>query len=677
MAHKSGSKCLKDRLATLLQTLCVLMTMIAVRTAADEPSVGTDVSGDPTWDLDQLSRVRVEIAALDPKPAREQPAIVSVITQEEIARSGARDLLSVLDLVPGFSFAADIDNVVGAGFRGLWAYEGKILVLLDGIPVNDGLYGTVQFGNHYSAEQIRQVEIIRGPGSARYGGSAELAVISITTKGAEQNGGFLSVRPEVSARRVGNSVDGSVGYTLTNDVRLSLGFSYDDSLRSDRTYLAQNGARVDLADASQMESVMVNADLSWRDLDIRVIYDDQRFDNPIGFGNPTLQLPGGLWWEEFRSLMASAHYHLRPVEWLAVTPKLTLRHQTPWWLHTSPGQGDFQVNYQGLTFDLPANVSLGDRHRLLVGMTVQDEHAKAVQTSGFFGQKPAAIFFRGQPSVDYDDIAAYAQYDLDTPWANASFGGRYENHSFAGDALVPRLALTRTFRKSHVKLLFDQAFRTPNIENIQQRLVWSRISYEKTTSYQLELGYDPTEHWSLVGNLYYMRIRSPLAFTTIDNRSFGYLNGTPISSYGTELGLRYSNRQLTASLGYALYQADDQLSERGGLYGSSVSGLNLALPAHKFSLSGTVHLPWHLDWNLSGTYATAVRAWIFPGTEADLDPEFCLHTYLERTCRWGSIGIGVRNLTDTQVWMAQAYNGGAAPLPLASRTFFAKVTVRF
>jgi carbonic anhydrase len=48
------------------------------------------------------------------------------------------------------------NSAVGAGFRGFWAYEGKILVLLDGIEVNEGLYGCVMMGDHYSAEQIKQ-----------------------------------------------------------------------------------------------------------------------------------------------------------------------------------------------------------------------------------------------------------------------------------------------------------------------------------------------------------------------------------------------------------------------------------------------------------------------------------------------------------------------------------------
>jgi outer membrane receptor protein involved in Fe transport len=156
--------------------------------------------------------------------------------------------MDILSLVPGFSFGNDVDAVVGADFRGLWAYEGKILLLIDGIPVNEGLYGTVQMGRHYSAALIKQVEIIRGPGSARYGGNAELAVLSVTTKAADQHGGFASVRPEVASGRVGTSVDAGAGYTFANGWRAAFGAHYGDFIRSDRTYVSLGGHVIDMKD---------------------------------------------------------------------------------------------------------------------------------------------------------------------------------------------------------------------------------------------------------------------------------------------------------------------------------------------------------------------------------------------------------------------------------------------
>jgi len=77
--------------------------------------------------------------------------------------SGARDLLEVLQLIPGFSFHTDVEGVVGAGFRGVWGHEGKVLLLIDGIEMNELLYSTNAFGNELPVQVIEKVEVIRGP----------------------------------------------------------------------------------------------------------------------------------------------------------------------------------------------------------------------------------------------------------------------------------------------------------------------------------------------------------------------------------------------------------------------------------------------------------------------------------------------------------------------------------
>src|SRR3954471_7671281 len=52
---------------------------------------------------------------------RETPGIISLITAEEIQNAGARDLIDILRLVPGFDVAQDLQFVMGIGLRGNWA----------------------------------------------------------------------------------------------------------------------------------------------------------------------------------------------------------------------------------------------------------------------------------------------------------------------------------------------------------------------------------------------------------------------------------------------------------------------------------------------------------------------------------------------------------------------------
>ncbi len=121
---------------------------------------------------------------------RDAPNVVSVITRADIEAMNARDLLDVLRHVQGFDFGVDVNGVVGMGLRGNWAHEGKILLMIDGLEMNELMYGTTQLGNHFSPSLIERIEIIRGAGSAIYGGFAEYGVINIVTRGSENLNGL-------------------------------------------------------------------------------------------------------------------------------------------------------------------------------------------------------------------------------------------------------------------------------------------------------------------------------------------------------------------------------------------------------------------------------------------------------------------------------------------------------
>lgn len=56
--------------------------------------------------------------------------------------------------------------------------------MIDGQETNEILYSSLALGHHCPLESIERIEIIRGPGSAIYGGYAELGVITLITKSA-------------------------------------------------------------------------------------------------------------------------------------------------------------------------------------------------------------------------------------------------------------------------------------------------------------------------------------------------------------------------------------------------------------------------------------------------------------------------------------------------------------
>ncbi len=157
---------------------------------------------DPLLDLDleDLSQIRVEeaFATLTSLNPREVPASVTVITADDIVRSGARNLDELLDIfVPGFQYMYKTHGNQ-AGIRGIISdRNNKLLLTVNGRSMNvrasDG--GAITERWFSMLGDIRRIAVVCGPGSAVYGPGAIAGIINIETwNGKEFNGLDLSVR---------------------------------------------------------------------------------------------------------------------------------------------------------------------------------------------------------------------------------------------------------------------------------------------------------------------------------------------------------------------------------------------------------------------------------------------------------------------------------------------------
>jgi outer membrane cobalamin receptor len=131
------------------------------------------------------NQVLISLATKSEETEEEVPSVISVMTEQDITRWGCRDLSDILRLVPGFEFGIDVQALYGVGFRGIWAHEGKVLVMINGLTVNCFGFGNGNYFGTIPASMIEKVEIIRGPGSSLYGAFAEIAVVNIITKSKE------------------------------------------------------------------------------------------------------------------------------------------------------------------------------------------------------------------------------------------------------------------------------------------------------------------------------------------------------------------------------------------------------------------------------------------------------------------------------------------------------------
>ncbi|MGH8806330.1 MAG: TonB-dependent receptor plug domain-containing protein, partial [Noviherbaspirillum sp.] len=151
------------------------------------PELLAQVSEEDELALVYGDKSTISIATGSQQSLRRAPAVATIITAEDIATMGARDLDDVLESVPGIHVSRN--SIAYASLfviRGIFsANNSQVLLLQNGVPMTTmftGGKGGVWGG--YPVDHIARIEIIRGPGSALYGADAYAGVINIITKTA-------------------------------------------------------------------------------------------------------------------------------------------------------------------------------------------------------------------------------------------------------------------------------------------------------------------------------------------------------------------------------------------------------------------------------------------------------------------------------------------------------------
>jgi outer membrane receptor for ferrienterochelin and colicins len=171
-----------------------------------EPAVGDDAfPGDGTTaanpagaaespELLLYKDIPVVVAAgMREQTEQQAAASVSIVNATDIQLFNYRSLADVLHGQRSFYLDTDGLNWFAGvrGFQRPGEWNSRILVLNDGTPTNELIYGQSHLDQDFvlPMEAVKQVEIIRGPGSALYGSGAVFGVLNVVTKtGADDNG---------------------------------------------------------------------------------------------------------------------------------------------------------------------------------------------------------------------------------------------------------------------------------------------------------------------------------------------------------------------------------------------------------------------------------------------------------------------------------------------------------
>jgi outer membrane cobalamin receptor len=620
-------------------------------------------------ELEKIINSLIAVASKKPLNVRESPSIVSLITEEEIKKSGARDIMDVLRLVPGIDFGLDVEGVVGIGMRGNWAHEGKVLVLLDGQETNEILFATTQFGNHYPISQIKKIEVIRGPGSAIYGGFAEYGVINIITKQAEDiNGlnvsGTYGAFQNCNARQNANL---SIG-KKKGDFAFSLSGVLGKSQRSDQIYTDMNDSTYNMAGNSDLNTKYVNAAIAYKGLSARYIADFYETKVGTGYGDV---VKTGASIENYNSQYAELKYVIKLNEKFTLTPRVNYKIQTPWQTPSYDGRPAYDRTATRATGNLTALWNINRHINFVFGTETYQDKAHDNVDSSFFSN--------GTKDVSYYNYSFFGQGLIKTRFVNFIVGARYDKHNAYGSAFVPRVGLKKKYDRFHFKALYSGAFRAPAIENIETQDS-TGIHPELTQVLELELGYQITHKSILTVNAYDITTNDPIIYYSLGTTDY-YHNFGHAGTRGVEAELRIKDKWGYIAMNYAFYTAANK--ELVSDYRpDTVSSNLLAFANHRANLNACVNVAKGLSLNLTASLYGPRWAMTSVDTLGNYIPEqLPVMTLLNFFVNYDppfikglSIGAGCYDILDQKLVFIQPYNSGHRPLPGPTREFLVKLS---
>ncbi len=145
--------------------------------------------------LEELMDIEIVSASRQKQKLTDSAVPVSVITAEDIHYSGLTNLYEILQFAPSIDLIQTDRNRYSLGVRGLHdTWSDRTLTLIDGRLADSPIFGGSEFMRQpLLLEDIKQIEILRGPSGATWGANAFNGAINIITKSpAECKGIFVS-----------------------------------------------------------------------------------------------------------------------------------------------------------------------------------------------------------------------------------------------------------------------------------------------------------------------------------------------------------------------------------------------------------------------------------------------------------------------------------------------------
>lgn len=513
-----------------------------------------------------------------PMKQRFVPSITSILTSEEIVKSGARTLHEVLEQVPGLHiYPSDLDLMSEKiSIRGIQTgFSPQVLFLMDGVSLNDLLNGHPGFVFKMPISIIHRIEVIRGPGSAMHGADAFSGVVNIISKKHEDIIDQIGVR--YGSFSTWEAWTNQSVHTETFSLGLSLSLMKSEG--DEGRIVEQDDALASGPVSTRYDTAYLHADISYKDIAVNLLVERSR-DLGVGAGHlhildqrgyidrdkvlTDIQHTGNDWLKDsvvktkayFSYLDSQANYY----------PRNSWQEGKPYAKEYMAGLSSNAI-YRGL-----------DKHALNVGVgykyaKLDPSQVKNFNNGGFNGtltdvtDDPNLTYMlehtRTNIYVSLQDIYAIDD-ELDF-----TAGVRYDYYDDFRSAFNPRLALVwHQHNNLTIKAMYGRAFRAPSFGELYEinnpKLVGNRdLKPETIDTYEIAINHREKLHTRV--NIFYYQAKDLIdyVYDPLTLKSYAK-NVKDQTGYGAELELEYGLSDSIGLRGNYAYQhsKDSDTKER-------------------------------------------------------------------------------------------------------------------
>jgi outer membrane receptor for ferrienterochelin and colicins len=533
----------------------------------------TDSSDIYNYNFNQLSELKITSASKAPQIIGEVPSTIFIVAATEIKEKGYFTLDEVLSDLPGFQFR----NILGINSyvfqRGVPSQNNLILVLIDGIQVNELNSGGFYGGGQYNLSDVERIEVVYGPASVAYGTNAASGIINIITKSAIEK--QLEINSLVGSY---NTVNTDVGYCYANEKKnfgIRASGMYKQSDKADLKGTAGDNNWTDLMDNFENDYAF-DLKIQANNFVLGTNYLQKQASTATFFKSTgTSYRDYGTSWN-IRFINNYLKYNKNLSDRLAFSSTLynrnaTVLDNTIYYVVDTAQVGYYRPN--NLTgFENILSYNATRFFSITSGLLLEYEQLSQKNSSSFSNSPDVRPPAPEKPAMEKNYLASiFVEPRLTLLKSLYLSGGiRFDQSSIYDQVFTPRAGLNYNLHNQIMRFSYAEAFRAPKPWDYTDGIGNNSLLPEKMKSLEAAITLSIYDNFKvdLIG--YKNTLENAFAKQTL-NEGYRWINEGEVNTDGMEVYFRYTSKKLKSSFNYTYnksYNADNEfiseISKHGG-----------------------------------------------------------------------------------------------------------------